>query len=324
VFAPHRSASLRLTRLPRYYSAAVSPASLSPKKKLLLALAASSFASLLLPALAGAVAIEPRSGGSPNADSIVELYRIVGIIGVVVLLVVEGALLASVLKGGGERGSAAAAPSEGGNKQIVWTGLATAFVVVLAVITFVELPSITTPPNGQAPGVTAQATRLASLVDVPNPPDGKKLQINVSGRQFIWRYTYGDRLDSPFVYTEMVVPSDTVIVLQLQSTDVIHSWWIPALGGKFDAVPGTTNYAWFKAPTPKTATGDVYTGQCAEFCGNQHAAMTASVRVVTPAQFKVWLANQKQRIAEANKSSVLLRSKLANEGQIPDLTPPAN
>ena len=302
----------------------MSPASPSLKKKLLLALAASAFASLLLPAFAGAVAIEPRSGGSPNADSIVDLYRYIGIIGVVLLLLIEGALLASVLKRGGERGSAAAAPSEGGNTQVLWTGLATAFVVSLAVITFVKLPGITTPPNGHAPGVTAQATRLASLVDVPSPADGKKLEINVTGRQFIWRYTYGDRLDSPFIYTEMVVPSDTVIVLRLQSSDVIHSWWIPSLGGKFDAVPGTTNYAWFKAPAPKSATGDVYTGQCAEFCGNQHAAMTASVRVVTPAQFKVWLVTEKQRIADANKKSVLLRNKLANEGQIPDLTPPAN
>ena len=321
---PARSAAQTITRPARYHARAVSFSALSTKKNLLLALVASAFASLLLPAFAGAVAIEPKSGGSPNADSIVDLYRIVGIIGVVVLLLVEGALLASVLNRGGERGSDAAAPSEGANTQIIWTGVATALVVVLAAATFVELPGITTPPNGLAPGVTAQTSRLASLVDVPTPANGKKLQINVTGRQFIWRYTYGENLDSPFVYTEMVVPSDTVIVLNLQSSDVIHSWWIPALGGKFDAVPGTTNYAWFKAPTPKNPRGDLYTGQCAEFCGNQHAAMTASVRVVTPAQFTIWLATQKQRIADANKKSVLLRTQLANEGQIPDLTPPVN
>jgi cytochrome c oxidase subunit 2 len=162
------------------------------------------------------------------------------------------------------------------------------------------------------------------LVPEPTPPTGKKITIDVTGRQFIWRNTYGPTMAAPIANTEMVAPSDTVVVLRIQATDVIHSWWIPKLGGKFDAVPGSTNYTWFKAPTPKSPAGDVYTGQCAELCGSQHAAMLARVRVVTPAQFAVWLSNQKQRIAQANKDAVKERAKLTAEGQVPNLTPPPN
>ena len=67
-------------------------------------------------------------------------------------------------------------------------------------------------------------------------------------------------------------------MLAIQSTDVIHSWWIPSLGGKVDAVPGYTTYTWFKAPHA----GALYHGQCAQLCGRKHAAMTALVKVVTP------------------------------------------
>ena len=78
----------------------------------------------------------------------------------------------------------------------------------------------------------------------------------VQARQYIWRYTYGNgcKNDSftqklPYSFTTMVVPVHTTVVLTIQSTDVIHSWWVPSLGGKVDAVPGYTTYTWFKAPT---------------------------------------------------------------------------
>lgn len=288
------------------------------------ALCASLAAGLLMPSFASALAFEPKSGGSPNADAIVDLYRIIAGFGIVVFLVVEAVLIRSLVKFRASKGAKPSGPSEHRGLEVGWTIGAASIVLILAVATFIKLPAITDPPNGNDPGTVVQSSRTASLVPTPTPPNGKKLTINVTGRQYIWRYTYGDRLDSPFAYTEMVAPSDTVVVLRIQSTDVIHSWWIPALGGKFDAVPGSTNYTWFKAPAPKNPDGDVYTGQCAEFCGSQHAAMLATVRVVTPAQFKVWLATQKRRISEANKGGVELRAKLAEQGQIPDLTPPSN
>jgi cytochrome c oxidase subunit II len=76
----------------------------------------------------------------------------------------------------------------------------------------------------------------------------------------------------------------------------VHSWWIPELGGKMDAVPGYTNETWFKA----TKNG-LFKGQCAEFCGANHPFMTAQVRVVDPAVYQQWVERQKRLIAEGQK-----------------------
>jgi cytochrome c oxidase subunit 2 len=276
---------------------------------------------VLAPATSFAFTAVPKAGGSPNADAIQDLYIFALIIGVIVLIGVEALLVRSLLKFRASKGAVADNHSSDGKGDLGWAIGATVIVVLLAVATFVKLPDVTNPPNGVPVADFAKSSATTGLVSIPSPADGKKLTINVTGRQFIWRYTYGDRLDSPFVYTEMVAPSDTVVVLKIQSTDVIHSWWIPELGGKFDAVPGSTNYTWFKAPTPKGPNGDVYSGQSAQLGGRQFANMLATVRIVTPAAFKVWLASQKQRIADANQQAIKNRSKLAAQGQIPNLTP---
>jgi len=83
--------------------------------------------------------------------------------------------------------------------------------------------------------------------------------------------------------------------LEIAAQDVAHSWWILKLGGKFDAVPGHLNFTWFKIPKP-----GVFRGQCAELCGRNHADMTATVRAIEPAQFKVWLADKQREIEAAN------------------------
>ncbi len=315
------SPSQRHAGLRRYDPAAVRSAPISRARKAIIATATSLVALIAAPAASLAVTAVPRAGGSPNADAIQELYVIVMILGLIIFLGVEGFLIHSLIKFRASKGAVAEGPKDNNRLEIGWTLAAAGVVVLLGVATFVKLPDVTTPPNGEPIAEFAKTSRVAGLVPIPAPADGKKITINVTGRQYIWRYTYGNRLDSPFAYTEMVAPSDTVVVLRIQSTDVIHSWWIPALGGKFDAVPGSTNYTWFKAPTPKKPQGDVYTGQCAELCGRQHANMLATVRIVTPAAFKVWLANQKQRIADANQQSVKNRQKLTDQGQIPNLTP---
>jgi cytochrome c oxidase subunit 2 len=277
---------------------------------------------LIVPASSLALTAVPRSGGSPNADAISDLYIIVLVIALIIFIGVEAFLLRSLVKFRASKGAVAESRAQDSRSDIGWALAAAGVVVLLAVATFVKLPDVTNPPNGASVTDLSKPSALANgLVPVPSPPNGKKLTINVTGRQYIWRYTYGNDVDSPYVYTEMVAPSDTVVVLRIQSTDVIHSWWIPALGGKFDAVPGSTNYTWFKAPTPKTPAGDVYTGQSAQLGGRQFANMIASVRIVTPAAFKVWLASQKQRITNAVEQGVKNRNKLTTEGQIPNLTP---
>ncbi|HLY67630.1 MAG TPA: cytochrome c oxidase subunit II, partial [Chloroflexota bacterium] len=152
----------------------------------------------------------------------------------------------------------------------------------------------------------------------PNPPNGKKLTICVQGRQYIWRYSYGtgclnDAFANklPYSYTTMVVPEHTTVVLEIQSTDVIHSWWVPSLGGKVDAVPGYTTYTWFKA----LHTG-LFHGQCAQLCGTNHAAMIALVRVVPVAQYQQWAQRQERLITTANDQVSQLRQLLTAQGEL--------
>jgi len=94
------------------------------------------------------------------------------------------------------------------------------------------------------------------------------------------------------------VPVDTTVTLDIFGQDVAHSWWIPQLGGKFDAIPGYTNHTWFKIPA-KLA-GHAFTGQCAELCGRNHANMVAKVVALKPAQFEAWLQHQKDAIKAAD------------------------
>jgi cytochrome c oxidase subunit 2 len=120
--------------------------------------------------------------------------------------------------------------------------------------------------------------------------------------------TEPDGLGAPYSYEEMVVPTNTAITLDIRAEDVVHSWWVPALGGKFQAVPGYHNYTWLKVSRP-----GIYRGQCAILCGRGHARMIATVRAVPPAQFDAWLARRKQLIAEANGQAKLAREKLRTQ-----------
>lgn len=269
--------------------------------------------SLILAPTALAGFLTPKSGGSPNADSISNLYKIVLYIAAVVFVIVEGALVYSVYRFRAKKNPVAAQIHGNTRLEIGWTVAAALILVVLTVVTFVKLPGIINPPNSGPSGFLS-----ASLTE-PTPPNGRRLTICVTGRQFIWRYTYGTQCNNgafgaklPYSYQEMVVPVDTTVVLKIQSTDVIHSWWVPSLGGKVDAVPGYTTYTWFKAPHA----GSVYRGQCAQLCGRQHYAMTAKVKVVTAAQYSAWLKQQSALISAANAEVTELRAILTQNGNL--------
>jgi cytochrome c oxidase subunit 2 len=258
--------------------------------------------------------LTPESGGSPNADQIASLYKIILYIAAVVFIGVEGALVYSLYKFRAKRNKVAAQIHGNTRLEVGWTVAAALILVVITVVTFIKLPGIINPPNS-----TATGPFLSAAVTQPTPPNGKKLTICVQGRQYIWRYAYGNGCVNnafasklPYSYQEMVVPAQTTVVLAIQSTDVIHSWWIPKLGGKVDAVPGYTTYTWFKAPKP----GEVYPGQCAQLCGRQHAYMTARVKVVSPADYSRFLATQQRLIQSANNQVTQLRQILNSTGNL--------
>jgi cytochrome c oxidase subunit II len=272
---------------------------------------------LMLAADASANLLTPKGGGSPNANEIRSLYKLILYIAAVVFVIVEGALVYSVYKFRAKKGAVAAQIHGNTRLEIGWTIAAAMILVVLTVVTFVKLPSIINPPN-------SSAKVLSASLGEPSPPNGQKLTICVQARQFIWRYSYGQNCKNntfssklPYSYTEMVVPAGVTVVLAIQSTDVIHSWWIPSLGGKVDAVPGYTTYTWFKAPKATTPGHEVvYHGQCAQLCGREHYAMIARVKVVTPAAYQQWIKDQTAQIAAANAQVTVLRNILRENGQL--------
>ena len=293
---PDASDAKRRRRTPRLFSGALASSLLVS-----LVLAPSAFANFIL----------PKGGGSPNADQIKSLYMIILYVAAVVFVIVEGALFYSVYRFRAKKVRTAAQIHGNTRLEISWTIAAAVILVVLTVVTFIKLPSILNPPN-------SNAAFLESTLTEPTPPNGHKLTICVQGRQYIWRYVYGAGCENnpftphlPYSFQEMVVPEGTVVVLSITAIDVIHSWWIPSLGGKVDAVPGYTTYTWFKARGPA-----LYHGQCAQLCGRQHAFMTAQVRVVSPAAYQAWLMRQKQLIQQANSQVTLLRSYLQRTGNL--------
>jgi cytochrome c oxidase subunit 2 len=273
-------------------------------------LAASVIGSLLLAPSAMANFFTPKAGGSQNANQIDSLYKIVLYIAAVVFVIVEGALLYSVLRFRAKKGAVAAQIHGNTPLEIGWTVAAALILVILTVVTFVKLPSIINPPNSNA------RIQLSAATTQPAPPNGKKVTICVQGRQYIWRYVYGNDcltngFKRPYSYTTMRVPVGVTVILNIQANDVIHSWWIPALGGKVDAVPGYTTYTWFNVPRAGT-----YRGQCAQLCGRSHAAMVALVKAMSPSEYQSWLSQQQQAIQTANAQVTQLRQVLTANGNL--------
>jgi cytochrome c oxidase subunit II len=258
----------------------------------------------------------PESGGSPNADQIKNLYVIELIIAIVIFVVVEGALVYALIKHRARKNAVPAQIRGNTRLEVGWTIAAAVILVALAIVTFTKLSSIQNPPNSGPQGdqlVGDAANAEYASIERKQPPNGKALNIQVIGRQFVWQYVYPgaterDGLGAPYSYEEMVVPTETTVTLDVKSSDVVHSWWIPKLGGKVQAVPGYDNYTWFKVPKP-----GIFRGQCAVLCGRGHARMIATVRAVPPAVFDEWLAGKKKQLTEANAAAKEARAKLSKE-----------
>lgn len=140
----------------------------------------------------------------------------------------------------------------------------------------------------------ATARVLFSVQDAPEPPSA--LDVTVIGHQFWWEFRYPKY--NVVTANELHVPLSTKAhprptYLKLTSADVIHSFWVPELAGKTDLLPNRINEMWIDPQTP-----GMYVGQCAQFCGAQHAKMLLRVYVDTPEQFKAWIANQQRQQQE--------------------------
>jgi cytochrome c oxidase subunit 2 len=215
------------------------------------------------PALAGNGGLAPVEPASENAEGIRDAYWLILIVTGAVFVIVETTLVLFLIRYRRRRRPRdAEGPQTRGNTnlEIAWTVVPVLLLAAIVGFVFAKLPVIEDAP-------------AASAAD--------SLTIRVEGHQYYWLYRYPD---GQIAVDDMVVPVGKVITLEVTAPDVIHSWWIPALGGKIDAIPGRTNRTWFRAERP-----GAWTGQCAELCGAQHARMTASVKAVSGEDFRKFL-----------------------------------
>jgi cytochrome c oxidase subunit 2 len=138
--------------------------------------------------------------------------------------------------------------------ELIWTAIPVVILAIIAAFVFYELPSIDSAPAAADP-----------------------IHITLEGHQYYWQFDYPNGARS---IGTLHVPAGEVVDLRVISPDVIHSWWIPALGGKIQAIPGRINHFWFRADKPGS-----YVGQCAELCGVYHASMRAAVDVGSKAEY---------------------------------------
>jgi cytochrome c oxidase subunit II len=282
------------------------------------ALAVAIGATLLAAPKAHAGLLFPESGGSPNADSIHTLYVLVFVLGLFIFVGVEGTLLWSLFKYKAKRGRSAAQIHGNTKLEIGWTVGAAVILVFITAFTFIELPGIKNPkpslvgPNGQT--ALVQDGELVAATDNLSVK-GPALHLTVNGQQYVWRYAYPGK-ENLLTYTDMVVPVGETVILKITADDVAHSWWIPKLGGKMDAIPGYVNQTWFRIPPDAIKPGQkqvVFTGQCAELCGRNHANMYARVIGMRMDDYKAWYQRKVQQVAQARKLAAAQQKALLQQ-----------
>jgi cytochrome c oxidase subunit II len=244
---------------------------------------AGALAALLLlatPALAANGGFSPVEPESPNAKEIADTFWFISIFIVGIFVLVEGLLIVFVVRyrRRGRPRDADGPQIHGSTRlELMWTAAPILILAAIATFVLVKLPGIQDAPNASA---ASQA-----------------LQVRVTGRQFYWQFEYPNGV---IAINRLVAPQgrDVRLTVTAPDFDVIHSWWIPALNGKMDALPGIDNHLWFKAER----TG-VFRGQCAELCGLKHATMLAEVEVLPAVDFDRWL--EERRTAQSAGTSDL-------------------
>lgn len=216
--------------------------------------------------------LDPRGSG---AQRVATLWWIMLALGTSVFLAVIGLLFYGMFRRGASRDDDGSAPSD--------TTLIVAGGVIMPVIIIAGLFGLT---------LWTMTARSAS---------DDALTIEVTGYQFWWDVRYPDQ--NVRTANEIHIPVGQPVQIRVLADDVIHSFWVPQLDGKIDMIPGKVNVQWIEANEP-----GIYRGQCAEFCGIQHANMAFHVVASPPDEFEAWVANQ-QQLARQPSTSVQQRGR---------------
>jgi cytochrome c oxidase subunit 2 len=228
---------------------------------------------------------------SPGTDQIDTLLWIGFVAATIVIVAINGALIFAVRRYRGSRGSEPRQIRSGRRTQFRAAAGLTVFAAAIFVAGVVYTNKARETPS----------TGPAGLASARSEP----LKIETTGQQWLWRYDYPNEA---FSYYKLVVPVDTTVELALVSTDVIHTWDVPQLAGKRDAVPGKTNHVVFRADEE-----GVYHGQSATFSGQAYGAMRTEVDVVSPQEYEDFIKRQKTDIQAAQDRVV----GLIENGEVP-------
>jgi cytochrome c oxidase subunit 2 len=219
---------------------------------------------------------------SPATEQIDTLLWIGLVAAAIIVVAINGALIYALRRYRARRGGAARPAATRRRSQLPVAAVLTVFAVVVLILSLVYTEKAReTPATGPA-GLQASNGE---------PLNGEPLKITATGQQWLWRYDYPNK---SFSYYKLVVPVDTDVELNLVSTDVVHTWDVPDLAGKRDAVPGKVNRIVFRADEEGT-----YFGQAATLSGSAYAAMRTEVDVVSPPAYEAFLEVQKTDIQQA-------------------------
>ena len=225
-------------------------------------------AAVLALALAACAQSYPNSTVTPHSDlgrSIDFLWNRLLFFGTIVFVLVEAALLYVVIRYR-RRNDSVIPPQTHGNVilEITWT------LIPAAILAFIAVPTVRTVFETQAPA------------------PANSLVVEVYGHQWWWEFRYPEYKIT--TANEIYIPKGRTVNLVLRSSDVIHSFWLPQLAGKRDAISNHTNYIWFTPDTNVATT--VWNGFCSEYCGDSHGEMHFRVVTVSPQQFASWVTHQ--------------------------------
>ncbi len=242
----------------------------------------------------GACSLAPMTylhTAGPAADPVAALGWGMTIICCLVILIVGGLLLAATLRARATTAAFSSLPlaHPGGGLRWIYIGTGLSTVVLLGLVVWTLFT-------------------LAAIAGAPTPP---VFTIEIRAHQWWWEARYLDgSSDRTFVTAnELHIPLGKPVQLRLIGDDVIHSFWIPALAGKTDVIPGQTNVAWIQADAP-----GIYRGQCTEYCGVQHAHMAEFVIAESAPDFERWWDHQLASAAATSTSTSTSTSSEAEHG----------
>jgi cytochrome c oxidase subunit 2 len=233
---------------------------------------------LLWPACAVAQPLQYLTGSGAKAMPIVWLTWGLLLISIAVIAIIGALLLGAIWRRPGQvfiRGEKAALLSHAGGLNWLWIGVGiSTLVLLLSVVWTVDV-----------------------LARIQSPPIRPAFTIEITGKQWWWqiRYLSPDPSRQFTTANEIHLPAGVPVRVRLVGGDVIHSFWLPQLAGKMDAIPGQTNETWIEAATPGT-----YDGQCTEYCGVQHAHMRMLALVQPASDFQKWWTEQLRAPAVEN------------------------